>query len=240
MASKALYFSVVVLVLSLFSSWGQDLRSDLRKIQEVRSQDKWRKMQVKYTSFETHSSSEAEDTEEATIMEKGIHSYYLDNRMSTSLFIKGKSLVIDKEDQVIYLMQQKIVMDLLANVQPDSLLKLCSAINYLGKSENLHTYELLFSSSMMEFEKVIMVLDMGKLYVKEAVLYYSKSMPKLLEDKEVKWMKPRLKITYHLLPLTDRDKEKISFDHYLLLKDGKWEARSPYHNYKIIDQTAKP
>ncbi|MGB0175972.1 MAG: hypothetical protein ACPF9D_02320 [Owenweeksia sp.] len=217
----------------------QDLTSDLKKIRDARSQD-WCKMSVQYVSYETYDAREPEDKTEAISIENGSGGSFFDNELSTSVSIDGKTLLLDKEDKKIYLLDRGGTLDRFGKMEPDSLLKLCSDVRFLGSEAGVHSYELVFSSSLFEYNKIRLQLDMKQMYVSELTIYYQRKMPKLKGTEVVAWLKPRLKIRYTLQEVTARDQERLNMAHYMVKKGGIWSPKPAFKNYEIIDQTSKP
>jgi len=226
-------------LIGLQAVYGQDITSDLNKIRDARSAG-WRKMSVQYTSFETHHAKEPEDTSQALSIENGSDSNFFDNPVSTSVSIGSKTLLLDKEEKKMYLLDQKGIFDQFGKMEPDSLLKLASGIRFMGNKSSVHSYELTFDAPVFEFSKISISLDMKSLYVKGLTLYYRKEMPKMQDAEVVAWLKPRLKIKYTPQEVSLHDKEKVSFDYYLVKKGDKWSPKPAFKNYEIIDQTSKP
>ena len=205
-------------------------------------------------SFEDEKDANPSRTESAEFLSKGSNHFYFGNKLSLTLQHKDKMLILDKEEKKMLLLnqdyrqKQQAITGLFKNLPTDSILRLCSSIELITKSENLSTWKLKFDSPLYPYSYIQLQIDTKKQLLKQIVLQYANEVPLESEDGQTeRLVRPRLEINYMPLQFSAELEKKLKLSTYVQYTANGKSAKSTiqsltdykpskaYQNYHIIN-----
>ena len=231
--------SIFILLLMVFSinALGQSFKEDLKKVDAYYKQDKAMAFKIVYSSFQTHTSTVVEETQEILYVRKGNNSFYLETPASASLYSHGKTIVVNPGDKQLMVLNQPHFMDAMFNIPLDSLLQFYSEIKLVKSNSNQRQYKLSFKPGLLEYNAVNITVNTHNWSIDRLVAFYETEMPVYENGRVKEWVKPRLQIDYKPLEPKQSHLNKLSIDHYVTQQADQYVLSQNFREYELIDQS---
>ncbi len=222
------------------SATAQQLSDDLKKVEVAHKAEETKVYQVDYKSFESHQSGEILEHEKALYIRKGAYRFYMENDAVISVYDHGKTLLIDREEKKMMLLQQPELMVRPDDLPLDSLLKLCSKVIHLSDEKNRRSYRMEFDLEFFEYQSIELSLDTQTWEVKETTLFYNTPMAIYDNGQVVEWTRPRLEIKYIPLVPSQKHHRLLTVENYFRSEGSQLKPIGAYQSYELIDHTQTP
>ena len=232
---------VLLLIVSLGKvALSQNLASDLRNVEKSHAEEKVKVFDVQYRGFEDHYSSKVLEQEKALYIRKGKYRFYMENSAVISVYDKGKTVLIDREEKKLMYLYQEKLLTRPGDLPIDSLLQLCSSVKFIGEKDAERTYQLVFDMEFFEYQKVQVSINTQTWDVKSMILFYNTPLPIYEGNQVVDYTLPRLEIGYEPVAPAPNHTRLLEIENYLTVKGNGHTLTPAYRNYELIDHSQTP
>jgi len=232
---KRVITAILLGFLPAFLLEAQVLADDLKRVNASYKKDVPMAFTVEYKSFKTHTATEPEEKETALFIRKGDYNFYFEHEDAISMHNNGKTIIVDQEDKKMMVLDQPQTLDVMYDIPLDSLLLLCSGTQVLNENTTLKEYELSFDQEFFEYQAITVIINKENWLVERLVFFYNAEMPVYEEGKVVDWVKPRLQVDYTQRAFDKSYGTKLSTEHFLVEKNGKYVLATNFKEYELID-----
>jgi hypothetical protein len=213
------------------------LSQELQSLKERYEKEEPIAMKIIYKMFETATSTEVRESREARFLMNGKNNFYLENESSISVYDHGKTLLADKAEKNIFLLNQKQEVNTQLAFPTDSVLKLCSSIKLLKEEKGIKTYRLNFDSPFYPYSSIELTINTQKRQLHQLSLFYANKVSITDKEETEKWVKPRMEIVYITQEIAPSEKDKLKLSAYVLPKNETYMPTKAYQSYHITDNT---
>ena len=228
-------YTVLFWLIAVKVGVAQNAAQDFKKINNVYKEHKLLSMDIEYIYYQD------EKSKEATEIKKG---YFKKNEENVISILMGVTtiqngrymLTIDDENKVIVVSKPKIEFNSPMITSIDSILKLCSSVNYLEPAKNEKAYQLNFKKNKGNYKAITIVYQSDNYFLKEMVFSFHEPVLTDVNDEASIKKIPKLVIKYSNIdtktnvPLTSFSELK-----YFNKTKGNFIGVGKYKEYKFIN-----
>ncbi|HEY1038241.1 MAG TPA: hypothetical protein VGF30_02500 [Bacteroidia bacterium] len=210
-------------------------KADFKKVNQLYAATSSFSLDIQYAVFDNHVGG--------NLVEEKSGKYYKNKELSYTKMLNietivsaGKTVVVNNDDHVLVITDNRKVELSPIQTNMDTLLKLCTEIKMKDVGTTLRHYSLFFGSSS-EFSQIDIDINLANYSIKKLVLFYNETLPLNQNDFYADEKRPRLEISYKAFNTTVAiDPSIFSESTYVTLVDNKYKGKGKYISYKVINQ----
>jgi hypothetical protein len=215
---------------------GSKAAADFIRINEAYADYKKLKMDIDYLLFPDYTATTPFENEKGVFMKEN-NNTYTELFGITSLNNSKVSLSVDKNEELMVVADPPKKTSIPGVIAFDTLLKICSSIQYAELDGNIKYYRLRFDNVVFsQYNEIDIYFDGGTFLLTKLNLYFREEVDANPDDKINLKEKPRLEITYSAIDTSPVfEVGQFSETHYIRIAGKKISCSSGYTKYQLIN-----
>lgn len=228
-------FFLLLLVLTPVLLSAQQASADFRKVNEAYTKATSLSMNIGYKLFANYTATAAYESSNGRYIKQN-DNYYSELLGIVTVQNAKHKITLNEEQKSLILSNPQQTAKNPSPVMLDSMLKLCSRVEFTDAGEGRKLYRLHFANTpYFEYERID--IQIGSQWLLEKIVFYYRNAVVLDEtDKSLQKEKPRLEITYsdiNTKPVIAAD--QFSEKKYVVANGKSFTATPAYSSYRFLN-----